>query len=133
MSGPQLLFVDNLDADTYARLLAAPMDKTRIFVVSKSGGTAETMMQLGGAVLALQRDGLAPASHIAGIAGAGDNALCRLAATYGFPLLPHDEAIGGRFSVLSNVGLLPAQWAEGLSPTSRAGRGRAGDAGHGYG
>lgn len=121
MSGPQLLFVDNLDADTYARLLEAPMDKTRMFVVSKSGGTAETMMQLGGALLALQRDGLAPASHIAGIAGAGDNALCRLAATYGFPLLPHDEAIGGRFSVLSNVGLLPALWA-GLDPQAvRAG------------
>ena len=35
----------------------------------------------------------------------------RLAAAHGFDLLTHDEAIGGRFSVLTNVGLLPAIWA----------------------
>ena len=113
--GPHLVFVDNLDADSYTRLLEADLRKTKFFVVSKSGNTAETMMQLGGAVLALERDGLAVAKHIGGIAGAQDNALRRLAAHYGFALLAHEEAIGGRFSVLSNVGLMPAIWA-GLDP-----------------
>jgi glucose-6-phosphate isomerase len=122
-SGPQLIFVDNLDADSYGRLLHDNLAETRFFVVSKSGGTAETMMQLGGALMALARDGLSPKSHIAGIAGSNENAhhnahhnaLRRLAATHGFALLDHDEDIGGRFSVLSNVGLLPAIWA-GLDP-----------------
>lgn len=110
-----LVFVDNLDAHSYARLLKTPMATTRIFVVSKSGGTAETMMQLGGALLALARDGLNPAMHIAAIAGEGDNALRRLASKHGFDVLSHDGDIGGRFSVLTNVGLLPAIWA-GLDP-----------------
>lgn len=114
-TGPELIFVDNLDARSYALLLDDKLDRTRFFVVSKSGNTAETMMQLGGALLALERDGLDIATHIAGIAGPHDNALRRLATTYGFALLPHDEAIGGRFSVLTNVGLVPAIWA-GLDP-----------------
>lgn len=109
--GPQLVFVDNLDGESYTRLLAGDMEKMRILVVSKSGGTAETMMQLGGALLALAAAGLNPAAHIGGIAGRGDNALRRLAAQHGFALLDHEDAIGGRFSVLTNVGLLPAIWA----------------------
>lgn len=111
IAGPQLIFVDNLDAETFARLLQEDMRTTRFLVVSKSGGTAETMMQLGGALNALAANGLSPASHIAAIAGRGDNALRRLAETYGFVLLDHEDEIGGRFSVLSNVGLLPALWA----------------------
>ena len=111
MTGPQLIFVDNLDAETYARLLQDDLSGTRFLVVSKSGGTAETMMQLGGAFQALAAAGLSPAEHISGIAGRGDNALRRLADDLGFPLLDHEDEIGGRFSVLSNVGLLPAIWA----------------------
>ena len=120
-TGPQLVFVDNLDADSYVRLLHDNLADTRFFVVSKSGGTAETMMQLGGALAALARDGLSAKSHIGAIAGAHDNALRRLAAAHGFALLDHEADIGGRFSVLSNVGLLPAIWA-GLDPKAvRAG------------
>lgn len=110
LSGPQLVFVDNLDGETYARLLQDDLAATRFLVVSKSGGTAETMMQLGGALEALAAAGLNPAAHIGGIAGRGDNALRRLAAHFSFPLLDHEDAIGGRFSVLTNVGLLPAIW-----------------------
>ena len=43
LSGPQLIFVDNLDAETYARLLQGNLADTRFLVVSKSGGTAETL------------------------------------------------------------------------------------------
>ncbi len=111
ISGPQLIFADNLDAETYARLLAGDMSGTRFLVVSKSGGTAETMMQLGGALLALAAAGLPVAAHVAGIAGRGDNALRRLSEKLGFALLEHEDEIGGRFSVLTNVGLLPAIWA----------------------
>ena len=110
---PELVFCDNLDADSYDRLLDTPLQTTRFLVVSKSGGTAETMMQLGGALSALAAQGLDPAKHIGAIAGAADNALRRLADHYGLPILPHEDAIGGRFAVLTNVGLLPAIWAGG--------------------
>ena len=43
---------------------------TRFLVVSKSGGTAETMMQAGGAILALEAQGLDIGTHMGGIAGA---------------------------------------------------------------
>lgn len=111
LHGPQLLFIDNLDADSYARLLAEDLGGSRFLVVSKSGGTAETMMQAGGALLALRAQDLDVSRHMAGIAGRGDNPLRRLAAAYHFPLLDHEDAIGGRFSVFTNVGLLPALWA----------------------
>ena len=121
MRGPQLVFADNLDGETYARLLAEDLSTQRFFVVSKSGGTAETMMQLGGALLALAAQGLSAATHIAGIDGRGDNALRRLADKYGFALLDHDDDIGGRFSVLTNVGLLPAIWTGADPQKIRAG------------
>jgi glucose-6-phosphate isomerase len=121
ISGPQLVFVDNLDGESYARLLDTDLTATRFLVVSKSGGTAETMMQAGGAILALEAQGRDIAAHMGGIAGRGDNALRRLAAQYGFRLLDHEEEIGGRFSVLSNVGLLPAIWAGGNVEKIRAG------------
>ena len=108
---PDLIFADNLDADSFAEILQGDMATTRFFVVSKSGGTAETMMQLGGALLALEAANAKPSHHVAGIAGSGDNALRRLARAYDFPLLEHESDIGGRFSVLTNVGLLPAIWA----------------------
>ncbi|MGB1987114.1 MAG: glucose-6-phosphate isomerase [Parvibaculales bacterium] len=121
ISGPHLVFVDNLDGESYARLLEGDLCATRFLVVSKSGGTAETMMQAGGAILALEAQGLDIGTHMGGIAGRGDNALRRLAAHYGFMLLDHDDDIGGRFSVFTNVGLLPAIWAGGNVEKIRAG------------
>ena len=111
-TGPQLIFADNLDATSFAALLAGDMPSTRFLVISKSGNTMETMMQLGVALAVLQAAGLSLSAHVAGIAGEGDNALRHLAAVNGFELLPHEAEIGGRFSVLSNVGLLHALWAD---------------------
>jgi glucose-6-phosphate isomerase len=110
-NGLDLVFVDNLDAGTFSALLAQDLSTTRFLVVSKSGNTAETLMQLGGVLLALEKSGLAPGKHIGAIVGRADNALRQMADNYGFASLPHDDEIGGRFSVLSNVGLLPAIWA----------------------
>ena len=121
MQNPDLLFVDNLDAETYARLLEEDLSAARFLIISKSGGTAETMMQAGGAFLALKKHGLSPATHMAAIAGRGDNPLRRLAARHKFSVLDHEDEIGGRFSVLSNVGLLPALWAGGDIAAIRGG------------
>ena len=112
---PRVHFMDNLDAETYGALLAKlPRKTTRFVAVSKSGGTAETLMQTIAALSAAKAAGLE--SYIPEIflgltepANAKKkNGLRDLLAKYRVPVLEHDPGVGGRFSVLSNVGLLPA-------------------------
>src|SRR5215467_4087583 len=56
---PQLHFIDNLDPDSFETLLARlPHATTRFVAISKSGGTAETLMQTIAALSAVQKEGL---------------------------------------------------------------------------
>ena len=108
-SGPEMIFADNLDGQSFDLLLdESQLANTKFIVVSKSGGTAETMMQLSCALTSLKKAGLDTAKHVSGIAGSGSNTLRDVAERAEFPLLPHSDGIGGRFAVLTNVGLLPA-------------------------
>ncbi len=121
---PRLTFLDNIDPDTFEVLLARlDFAETGVLAVSKSGGTAETLAQL--LVIlprleaALGRDGVA--RRLAVITEPGDGKLGALAEAYGCARLPHDPNLGGRFSVFSAVGALPALIA-GLDPEAfRAG------------
>jgi len=107
----ELCVPDNLDADEMTRLLAPQsLAETGFLVVSKSGSTAETMAQVLAAAAAVRAE-LGPAAageRFLMITEAGDNPLRRLASELGAPVLDHDPDVGGRFSVLSLVGLLPA-------------------------
>lgn len=114
MSGPRVHFLDNLDPLTFETVLAAlPLPTTRFAAISKSGGTGETLMQTM-AVIAVLEDAKLPVSdHVIGLSepqkeGAKRNALRGLLEPYGVSFLDHHTGIGGRFSVLTNVGLLPA-------------------------
>lgn len=123
----RLHFFDNLDGLTMASALdLLPLETTKAFVVSKSGGTPETMVQALCLLAALERHGLSAAAHVAALTEPGDasaNPLLKLAQAHGLMLLEHDPKVGGRFSVLSNVGLVPALVA-GLDPLAvRAGAG----------
>src|SRR6187455_3325112 len=81
---PRLHFMDNLDPATYGELLAKlPLATTRFIAISKSGGTGETAKSG-------KRNGLRD------LLGAS------------VEIHEHDPGIGGRYSGLSNVGLLPA-------------------------
>jgi glucose-6-phosphate isomerase len=113
--GPRLHFMDNLDPDTYAAVLARlPFAGTRFVAVSKSGGTGETLMQIVAALSAVQAAGLGADIPrlffgITEPAVAGRrNGLRDLLAAHGVALQDHDTGVGGRYSVLTNVGLLPA-------------------------
>jgi glucose-6-phosphate isomerase len=112
---PRLHFIDNLDPDTFATLLGRlPHSSTRFVAISKSGGTAETLMQTIAALSAVKAEGLA--QRIPDIflgltepATAGKrNGLRDLLGHYHVPILDHHPGVGGRYSALSNVGLLPA-------------------------
>jgi glucose-6-phosphate isomerase len=111
----RLHFMDNLDPDTYAGLLARlPLATTRFVAISKSGGTGETLMQTVAALAAVRAAGLERKTPelflgITEPAAAGRrNGLRDLLGGHGVAMLDHDPGVGGRFSVLTNVGLLPA-------------------------
>ena len=112
---PRLQFMDKIDPRTYETLLARlPHATTRYIAISKSGGTAETLMQTIAALSALKAQNVGPRipDIFLGItepAKAGKrNGLRDLLAHHHVPMLDHDPGVGGRFSALTNVGLLPA-------------------------
>jgi len=110
---PRLHFIDNLDPLSFEAMLAKlPLATTRFVAISKSGGTAETLMQSIAALSALNQAGLAPRNGFLGLSEPARpgkrNGLRDLLTKHQVPMLDHDPGVGGRFSVLSNVGLLPA-------------------------
>jgi glucose-6-phosphate isomerase len=108
---PRLVFMDNIDPDGFAALGAAiDPAKTGVIVISKSGGTAETLTQAMTLLpaLAVTLGDAAMARHALAITEPGDNPLRRLAARWDLPVLDHDPGVGGRYAVLSLVGMLPA-------------------------
>ncbi len=108
---PRLHFMDNIDPASFEALFAA-LDpaRTGIVAISKSGGTAETLTQFVICLDWLRRSVPPDVMSVHGIAitEPHDNPLRRLAGRLGMPILDHDPGIGGRYSVLSIVGLLPA-------------------------
>lgn len=123
--GPQLLadalapmpaplqphFLDNTDPEGIARVLSEigdELDRTLLIVVSKSGGTKETRNGLLEVAAALASRGLAPGPQAVAVTMAGSD-LDRQARREGFlASFPLWDWVGGRTSITSAVGLLPA-------------------------
>src|SRR5262245_49107491 len=112
--GPRLHFMDNLDPLTFGTLLARlPLATTRFIAISKSGGTGETLMQTAAALSAVKAAGLAAriGEIFVGVSeavkGGKANGLRDLLGS-AVTILEHDPGVGGRYSALTNVGLLPA-------------------------
>ena len=111
---PKLWFMDNVDPATFAALIERlPLDRTGFSPISKSGGTPETIAAFLTLTAALEaKAGKASlASNVLAITEATDNPLRRLATQMGCTILEHDPKVGGRFSALSLVGMLPAMIA----------------------
>jgi glucose-6-phosphate isomerase len=120
---PKIHFFDNVDPHSIQALLSSvALHRTGFLVVSKSGSTAETLTQFFICFQAAREAlGDAAAGHFTAITEPGDNVLRRLATQHGMAVLDHDPGVGGRYSALSLVGLLPAMIA-GLDPAAiRAG------------
>ncbi len=121
---PEILFVDNPDPVTYARALSsADLRTTRFIAVSKSGGTPETLAQTLIAADAVKSAGGGKylGQHFAVITEPRDSPLRRFASGIGCPILDHPTGIGGRYSVLTVVGMLPALLLGLDAPAMRAG------------
>ena len=113
-AAPRIHFADNLDAESFERLVSGlDLAAAHFVVISKSGNTAETLAQAIGVIQAYDAAGLgrkvpAAITCLTEPVAGRDNGLRALAEYRGIPVLEHLPNLGGRYSALSNVGLLPA-------------------------
>ena len=113
--GPRLFVLDNVDPLLVGQVLDEvrrddpSFEKTVVNVISKSGETAETAAQFL-IVRSLLREALGArhAEHIVATTDAARGTLRSIAEAEGYATLPIPEGVGGRFSVLSPVGLFSA-------------------------
>ena len=107
---PRLHVLENVDPVTVTGVLdRVELGRTLFLVISKSGGTAETMAQYLIARARLQAElGGDFQRHLVFITDPNKGALRDIARRDGIAALEIPQNVGGRFSVLSPVGLLPA-------------------------
>ena len=107
---PRLHVLDNVDPVTIAALLdRLDLVRTLFMVTSKSGGTAETMAQYLVVRERLERTlGTDARNHLVFVTDPEKGALRAIAHKDGIATLDIPPAVGGRFSVLTPVGVLPA-------------------------
>lgn len=108
-------FLNNIDTDHTVETLKSFDIKDSIFyVVSKSGGTAETMAQMAIITNTLLEKGVKESelsNYFVFCTDPVESSLKDLAQELGIKYLTVPSNIGGRFSVLTPVGLLPALFA----------------------
>ena len=103
--GARIFFPDNSDPATFAALLdLLDLDRTAFLAITKSGGTAETLSQL---LVVRDRLGAKLRDRVVAITDPVAGDLRRIAEAERWRTLPVPPAVGGRFSVLTAVGLVP--------------------------
>ncbi len=107
---PVVEFHDNPDPFAWAASLKRfDLKKTHFICISKSGGTAETLMQTLIAADALEKlDTKHLARHFTIVTEPHASPLADFADNIGAARLDHPTGVGGRYSVLTMVGILPA-------------------------
>lgn len=109
-SGLEIRFVDNTDPDGIARVLSSlpALDTTLFVVISKSGGTRETYNGEMYIKHVLKNAGLNAARQMVGITQVGSSLYERIQKEEWLANFPMWDWVGGRTSVMSAVGLIPA-------------------------
>lgn len=115
-AGPRMFVVDNVDPSYLGSVLrfceasdSGGLKRTLFNVISKSGETAETAAQFM-VVRDMLRRALGPdyKSNIVAITDPAKGTMRQICDAEGFTTLPVPDGVGGRFSVLSPVGLFSA-------------------------
>ncbi len=113
---PRLFVMDNVDPDTFSEMLRiCPPEKTLYNVISKSGGTAETLSQF---LIVLEQlnqhlsvDVLKDHMVVTmspPVKGGKTSPLQHFQKKYNLPVCHIPLNVGGRFSIFTPVGLFPA-------------------------
>lgn len=106
---PKLHVLDNIDPDYIAEVEATlHLDRTLFLVITKSGGTPETVSQYLYFSQKVEHIGFERKDHFVFITDPEKGLLREDAKKMGIPSFPIPDNVGGRFSVLSAVGLVPA-------------------------
>lgn len=109
--GPRFFVEDNVDPERIANMLEVVDPKKTLFnVVSKSGDTAETMsaLMIVCGLIAKKVGAKSLKKHIVATTDAAKGNMRKIADREGLTCFLVPDGVGGRFSVLSPVGLLPA-------------------------
>jgi glucose-6-phosphate isomerase len=111
----EFVFLNNIDPDDLARnLKKVNFKEALIYVVSKSGTTAETVAAMSICLKKLEDAGVKPEQykeHFVFCTDPVKGDLRKLANEWGVKTLEVPSNVGGRFSVLTPVGFLPAMFA----------------------
>ncbi len=109
--GVPLVTLDSTDPDQVRHALSGNLAATVVVVSSKSGGTVETDSQRRTFEAAFKNAGLDPRQHIVVVTDPG-SPLEKASSAAGYrAVFLADPNVGGRFSVLSAFGLVPAALA----------------------
>ena len=103
----KLFVLDSTDPDYIAHALEIDLAKSVVVVSSKSGSTIETASQRALFEGAFRDAGLNPVDHMVFVTDP-DSPLDKQVREGGFTVVNADPHVGGRFSVLSPFGLVPA-------------------------
>ena len=103
----KLFVLDSTDPDYVAHALKFDLGKSVVVVSSKSGSTIETASQRALFEGAFKDAGLNPVDHMVFVTDPG-SPLDKQVREGGFTVVNADSNVGGRFSVLSPFGLVPA-------------------------
>jgi glucose-6-phosphate isomerase len=107
---PRIFIYDNVDPMTLKSILdLVDLGRTVINVVTKSGSTAETIASFMILWQLLKNRSLKPEEHLIITTDPAKGNLRKIVNDYGLRSLPVPAGVGGRYSVLSSVGLLMAQ------------------------
>ena len=100
----KVYFLNDIDEDKITNLKASKnLPKTLFVVISKSGNTTETLSNIFALNILKKRS-----KNIIIISEKKDNLLFSISKRLGIFYVEHKDYIGGRYSVLSEVGMLPA-------------------------
>lgn len=107
-SKKEILFFENVDPVAFETKLKkiSNLSEAHWLVISKSGKTLETLSQL--SLILTKYKSSAYSKHFTVVSDPGRNPLSDWAQKHHVPVLNIPKNIGGRFSVLSPVGIIPA-------------------------
>jgi glucose-6-phosphate isomerase len=112
-NAPRLYTLDNIDPSAIDALIRnCPPEESFVIVISKSGSTAETLSQLYTLLTHFKKTlGEKTGDHFMAITMKSDSPMVRAVKENKLQMLEHPADIGGRFSLFTAVGLLPAALA----------------------